>query len=209
MNWSSLVLFPGGDGCPCKWRSCSACFFFKIYLVNKKSSHKKVLLHKHKRHMHHLPHSKCSLCWCGVHPIQFWTGGQPHSADGGGGYPHPDLRCGTPSPQSAEWGTSHSIPGVGYPPVQTWNGVYPPLVWTDWKLPSLMLQMQAVIIITTAYTLENSIGSTPKMINQSQHGVHHHPFSIKRQVVPSFSCICHNFWFRSKCPQKQTRRLCK
>ena len=86
----------------------------------------------------------------GGYPIQPWMGGEvPHPVlDGGtqsnlgwwgypiqswtGGYPHPDLGWGTPI---SRMGYPPSRPGMGYSPVQTWDGVTPLPIQTWDQVP--------------------------------------------------------------------------
>ena len=85
--------------------------------------------------------------WYEVPPVQTCDGVPPSHPDldipppiSRMGYPHPDLR----------WDTLPSGPGMGYPPpvVQTWDGVPPTNVSRLKILPSLILGMRAVIMIT-------------------------------------------------------------
>ena len=91
-----------------------------------------------------------------VYPIQFWPrGGSTSSSPRWGGVPHPVLaEGGTPSDPSwgepiQSWmgGTPSSDlgpdldrvpplsrPGMGYPPIQTWDGV-PPCPDLGWGIP--------------------------------------------------------------------------
>ena len=69
--------------------------------------------------------------------------GIPPSGPGTGTTPRPDLGLGTPHPDLG-WGTPPSRPGMRYPPVQTWDGVPPPVQSVMGYLPPAPLPHRSV-----------------------------------------------------------------
>ena len=105
------------------------------------------------------PHSPSSGQGGVPHPVL--DRGVSHSADGG--YPHPDLGWGTPI--SIMGYPYLSGPGMGYPTVQTWDGVppSPPASMDRLKLlPSLILWMRAVKNAQTCYMEKHAIPTFAK-----------------------------------------------